>query len=149
MLNPANRSIAMHILLADDDKDEFYILQEAAKRAPHNLKISYAANWLELLRSILKTLPDMLFLDLYMPVKNGIECLQQLRQDKKYDEVPIIIYSTATSKSDIDRAYKNGANYFVVKPDAIEDISGIIKKICSFDKEILLSVPPREEFVIL
>lgn len=135
--------------MADDDKDEFYILQEAAEKACKNLKVSYAANWIELLRSILKTLPDILFLDLNMPVKNGLECLQQLREERKYDNLPIIIYSTATSRSDIDKAYKNGANYFVVKPNAIEDISNMIKKICSLDKQFLLSIPPREEFVII
>ena len=135
--------------MADDDKEEFYILQEAAQKACKDLKVSYAANWIELLRSILKALPDILFLDLNMPVKNGLECLQQLRADRKYDDIPIIIYSDATSQNDIDRAYKNGANYFVVKPDAIEDISDMIKKICSLDKEFLLSIPPREEFVII
>ena len=135
--------------MADDDKDEFYILQEAAQKACENLKVSYAANWIELLRSILKTLPDILFLDLNMPVKSGLECLQQLREERKYDDLPIIIYSTTTSRNDIDKAYKNGANYFVVKPNAIEDISTMIKKICSLDKQFLLSIPPREEFVII
>lgn len=139
----------MHILMADDDKDDFYILQEAAEKACEPLKISYVANWLELWRFILKTLPDVLFLDLNMPVKNGIECLQLLREDRKYDQVPIIIYSTSVSKNDIERAYKSGANYFIVKPNAIEDITDMIKKICSMGKEVLRSIPPREEFVII
>lgn len=139
----------MHILIADDDKDDFYILQEAAQKTCENLKISYAANWLEVWKFVIKTLPDVLFLDLNMPVKNGLECLQLLRDDRKYDGVPIIIYSTSTNRNDIDRAYKNGANHFIVKPDAIEDVANMIKKICSLGKETLLSIPPREEFVII
>lgn len=139
----------MHILMADDDKDEFYILQEAAQKACEPLKVSYVANWLELLRFILKTLPDILFLDLNMPVKDGIECLQLLRETSKYDQLPIIIYSTSVSKNDIDKAYTNGANYFIVKPNALEDITDMIKKLCYMDKEALLSIPPREEFVIM
>jgi CheY-like chemotaxis protein len=149
MVNFSNDCTGMHILMADDDKDEFYLLQEAAQKACEDLKVSYAANWLELLRFILKTLPDILFIDLNMPVKNGLECLQQLREDRKYDKIPIIIYSNAISKTDIEKAYKNGANYFIIKPDAIEDISNMIKKICSLGKEALLSIPPREEFVII
>lgn len=139
----------MHILIANDDKDDFYILQEAAQKTCENLRISYAANWLEVLRFILKTLPDVLFLDLNMPVKNGLECLQLLREDKKYDRLPIIIYSTSTRRNDIDSAYKNGANHFIVKPNTIEDVADMIKKICSLGKETLLSIPPREEFVII
>lgn len=139
----------MHILMADDDKDDFNLLKEAAEKACEALQISYAGNWLELWRFILKTLPDVLFIDLNMPVKNGLECLQLLREDRKYDNIPIIIYSTSISKNDIDKAYKNGANYFMVKPKAIEDISNMIKKLCSMGKESLLSIPSREEFVII
>jgi len=135
--------------MADDDKDDFLILKEAAENANEPLKISYAANWMELWRFVLKTLPDILFLDLNMPVKNGIECLQLLRKDHKYDKIPIIIYSTSVSKTDIDTAYQNGANYFIVKPNAISDITNVIKKLCAMGKEALLSIPPREEFVII
>jgi CheY-like chemotaxis protein len=139
----------MHILMADDDKDDFLFLKEAAERAGEYLQVSYAANWLELWRFILKTLPDILFLDINMPVKDGIECLQLLRKERKYDKVPIMMYSTSVNKTDIDKAYQNGANYFIVKPNAIDDITQIIKKLVSMGKESLLSVPPREEFVIL
>lgn len=139
----------MHILIADDDKDDFLILKEAAEKVGHTLKVSYAANWLELWRFFLKTLPDVLFLDINMPVKDGIECLQLLRKEKKYDTIPILIYSTSVSKTDIDKAYQNGANYFIVKPNAIDDVTNIIKKLTSMGKEMLLSIPPREEFVIL
>lgn len=139
----------MHILMADDDKDDFFILQEAAEKAGEPLQVSYAANWLELWRFILKTIPDVLFLDINMPVKDGIECLQLLRNERKYDKVPILIYSTSVNKADIDKAYQHGANYFIVKPNAIDDITNIIKKLISMGKEALLAVPPREEFVIL
>jgi CheY-like chemotaxis protein len=135
--------------MADDDKDDFFILKEAAERAGEVLQISYAGNWLELWRFIMKTIPDMLFLDINMPVKDGIECLQLLRNERKYDKVPILIYSTSVSKADIDKAYRHGANYFIVKPNAIDDIANIIKKLISMGKEALLSVPPREEFVII
>lgn len=139
----------MHILMADDDKDDFFILKEAAEKAGEPLQVSYAANWLELWRFFLKTLPDILFLDINMPVKDGIECLQLLRKERKYDNIPILIYSTSVSQADIDKAYQSGANYFIVKPNTIEDITNIIKRLISMSKEALLAVPAREEFVIL
>ena len=139
----------MHILMADDDKDDFFILKEAAEKAGNTFKISYAANWLDLWRSILKSLPDLIFLDLNMPVKDGFECLQLLRTERKYDEVPIIIYSTSVNKNDIDKAYKHGANYFVVKPNSLDEISAMLKKLYSLGKQTLLNIPPREEFVII
>ncbi len=139
----------MHILVADDDKEDFVILKEAAEKAGKPFKVSYAANWIQLWRFILKTLPDVLFLDINMPVKDGFECLELLRKERKYDNIPIIIYSTSVSKKDIDKAYQNGANYFIVKPSAIDDITDMIKKLFSMGKEGLLSIPPREEFVLI
>lgn len=139
----------MHILIADDDKDDYFILKDAASKAGETLKISYVGNWLELYRFIAKALPDVLFLDINMPVKDGIECLKLLRNERKYDQIPIMMYSTSLNKADIDKAYQNGANYFIVKPNAINDITNIIKKLIAMSKETLLSVPPREEFVIV
>lgn len=139
----------MHILMADDDKDDFYILKEAAEKVEASCKISYAANWIELWRQILKGVPDLVFLDLNMPVKTGLECLQSLRNDPKCNAVPIIIYSTSVSRHDIDSAYEHGANYFVVKPNSIDEIALMVKRICAMGKEALLAIPPREEFVMI
>jgi len=139
----------MHILMADDAKDDFYILQEAAEKVGSQFKISYAANWLDLWRSIIKALPDLIFLDLNMPVKDGFECLQLIRNERKYDKVPIIIYSASIRRNDIDRAYKHGANYFIVKPNTLEEIAGVLKKLYFLGKETLINIPPREEFVMI
>lgn len=139
----------MHILMADDDKEDFHSLVEAAQNTGESLKISYAANWMELWRSVIKTLPDLLFIDLNMPVKNGLECLQTLRADRRYDEVPIVIYSTSANKIDIDKAYTHGANYFVVKPNTIDEVTHMLRKLYVMGKEVLAAKPPREEFVII
>lgn len=135
--------------MADDDKDDFFILKEAAANVNTPITISYAANWLELWRATLKALPDVLFLDLNMPVKDGIECLKLLRHEPKYDNLPIIMYSTTVNKTDIDKAYDSGANYFVIKPYTLDDITNMIIKVVSLSKENLLAKPPREEFVII
>ncbi len=115
----------MKILMADDDRDDFIILQEAAEKAGEDFEITYTSNWLELWRSVMKALPDAIFLDLNMPVKDGIECLKLLRAEGKYDKLPVIIYSTSTNKNDIDKAYEAGANYYIIKPDSFENTVGI------------------------
>ena len=135
--------------MADDDQDDFMILQEAATKVAETLTISYAANWMDMWKSLMKALPHAVLLDLNMPVKDGFECLQTLRADDKFNELPIIIYSTSLNKTDIDKAYEYGANYFVVKPNSMEEITTVLKKIYSMDKAMLLDRPVREEFVIV
>lgn len=139
----------MHILMADDDKDDFIILEEAVEKSDENISVSYAANWLELWRILMKALPDLILLDLNMPVKSGLECLSLLRSDKKFNDLPIIIYSTSTNKVDIDKAYEHGANYFIVKPDKLEDLITLLTRLKSMSKERLAWMPPKEEFVMV
>jgi DNA-binding response OmpR family regulator len=139
----------MHILMADDDKDDFHILEEAVKGANEQVTVAYAANWMDLWRFLLKHVPDVIFLDLNMPVKDGFECLQLLRAERKYNKIPIIIYSSSTNRVDIDKSYNLGANYFVVKPNSVEEISKILQKITRMSKEQLQKQPSREEYVII
>jgi len=139
----------MHILMADDDKDDFILLQEAAQKLGTPIEITYAPNWMEIWRQLMKQAPDVIFLDLNMPVKDGFECLDSLRQERKYKKIPIIIYSTSTSKTDIDKAYSTGANYFIVKPNTMDEIARVLERVKGMTKEELSHVPPREHFLII
>ena len=135
--------------MADDDKDDFIILQQAAEKARTKINITYAANWIDLWRQLLKTLPDVIFLDLNMPVKDGFDCLYSLRQETRFQKLPIVIYSTSTNRTDIDKAYIAGANYFIIKPNTLEEITHLLDRISSMNKQQLISIPAREEFIIL
>ena len=138
-----------NIVLADDDEDDYLFLKSAAEQSASPVSITHVLNWLELLRRVSRTpLPDIIFLDLNMPVKNGLECLELLRAEEKYDNISIIIYSTSRSRKDIDEAHRLGANYYVVKPSSQEEITRLIEKICNMNKETLLAKPEKENFLL-
>jgi CheY-like chemotaxis protein len=139
----------MHILLADDDKEDFMIFQEAANMTNHEFILTYAANWMDLWRILLKTLPDVLFLDLNMPVKDGFECLLSVREDSRFNAMPIVIYSTSVNKNDIDKAYEYGANYFIVKPNSTEGLTTLLDLLVEMKNSVLGKKPERDSFVIL
>src|SRR5205085_10120650 len=94
-----------------------------------------------------ESLPDMIFLDLNMPVKNGIECLQEIRSDKKLDNLPIIVYTTSDNPRDIETCYKLKANLYVVKPTSFESIIKTRKKIINIDFSSQ-HFPARENFLL-
>jgi DNA-binding NarL/FixJ family response regulator len=83
-----------------------------------------------------------------MPVKNGMECLELLRADAKYNSISIVIYSTSSSRKDIEESHRLGANYYVVKPSTQEEITRLVEKICSMDREKLLAKPDIEKFLM-
>jgi CheY-like chemotaxis protein len=89
----------------------------------------------------------MIFLDLNMPVKNGIECLEEIRSDKKLDWLPVIIYTTSDNPKDIETCYSLKANLYVVKPTSFESIIKTLKKIINMDFKNQ-ALPARENFLL-
>ncbi len=123
-----------HILFSDDDTDDALLFTQAADLLTSPILLSFAENGEQLMRYLEKeVLPDMIFLDLNMPVKNGIECLKEIRSDKKLDWLPIIVYTTSDSPGDIEACFELRANLYVVKPTSFENIIKTLKKILVID----------------
>ena len=138
-----------HVLLVDDDEDDFVFFTEAVKNLPYRVKLSFAENGEVLLKLLDKhKLPDIIFLDLNMPGKNGKECLNTIRANHIFDNLPIIIYSTSNEKTDIDSCYDGKANFYVVKPSSISRIRKVVEEMLMIDWKSNASVPPKENFVL-
>lgn len=137
-----------HILFSDDDTDDALLFTQAADLLTSPILLSFAEDGEQLMRYLEKEmLPDMIFLDLNMPVKNGIECLKEIRNDKKLDWLPIIVYTTSDSPADIEACFELRANLYVVKPTSFENIIKTLKKILVIDFK-KQSFPARENFLL-
>ena len=137
-----------HILFSDDDTDDALLFTQAADLLTSPVLLSFAEDGEQLMRYLSReTLPDMIFLDLNMPVKNGLECLSEIRGDKKLDWLPVIVYTTSDNPRDIDTCFRLGANLYVVKPTSFESIIKTLRKILTLDFKQLPS-PSRENFVL-
>ena len=105
-----------NILLADDDDDDRLLFTDVLREYAKEANLTFAHNGehlMTLLRS--KDLPDVLFLDLNMPLKNGMECLEEIRGDEKLKELPVIIFSTSSHPGTISQMYDIGAHLYVRK----------------------------------
>lgn len=137
-----------HILFSDDDTDDALLFTQAADLMTSSILLSFAEDGEQLMRYLSKeTLPDMIFLDLNMPVKNGLECLREIRSDKKLDWLPVIIYTTSDNPKDIDACYHLRANLYVVKPTSFENIIKTLKKVINIDFK-QNGFPQRENFLL-
>ena len=138
----------MHILFSDDDTDDALLFTQAADLMKSSILLSFAEDGEQLMRFLSReSLPDMIFLDLNMPVKNGIECLREIRNDKKLDKLPVIVYTTSDNPRDIDTCYQLKANLYVVKPTSFESIIKTLKKIMNIDFQ-KIDLPARENFLL-
>lgn len=141
----------LHVMLADDDADDREIFLEALATISANIKVSIAIDGADLmhkLNNLLDHLPDLIFLDLNMPRKNGVECLDDIRRIQYYDQIPVLIYSTSAFAEQINITYKKGANLYIQKPHSFTGIQQVLQKIFSADPSQYLSQPSFSHFVL-
>jgi CheY-like chemotaxis protein len=139
-----------HILLADDDIDDRYFFEKVLGAIPIPTQLTTVEDGEKLMEYLLensKRLPDILFLDLNMPKKNGFECMSEIRQSEKLKHLLVIIYSTSLHESIADLLYAEGAYYFVRKTDILE-LRKVLHHVLSLLLENKLSRPTREKFIL-
>ncbi len=110
------------ILVVDDALDSRIITKKLL--SIYNLKILEATDGLQGWKLFIKEKPDLVFLDLYMPNKNGFEVLKKIQED--FLDTPVVIISGDTSNKTIHSCLLNGAAAFLPKPLVKEDFNKII-----------------------
>ena len=135
------------VLIAEDDSDDFQFFAEALENISTDFSITRVKNGLECVK-ILRTgeVPDVIFLDLNIPLKSGLECLTFIKGSAMLAEIPVIIYSTSHYIKHIDIAYKTGAHSYIVKPSNGGALVDRLKIVFERLQESLL--PCKENFVI-
>lgn len=139
----------LHILLADDDEDDTFLFTEALEHIAIEIKLDIAENGIKLMHKLKNEnyIPDLIFLDMNMPVKNGLECLTEIRNSAQLREVPVIILSTSVAGYLLESAHKEGANLYIQKPTSFYSLVEVLKK-CLLKKEDLKNAASLEHFLI-
>jgi DNA-binding response OmpR family regulator len=139
------------IILADDDPDDRLLFKDAITEINNDISIHTLIGGVELmehLRDKSNPLPDLIFLDLNMPRKNGFECLEEIRNDNRLKHLCIIIYSTSTQFKDILDTLNKGANLYFTKPYNFQDLVSRLKHIFSLNWDEFKSQVTMEKFVL-
>lgn len=128
----SNTDKPQSIFLADDDPDDRMLFEEALKKIDISSKLTIAHDGEDLMQILDKHVPPkptVIFIDLNMPRKNGLECLKEIKQMPKFKDVPVVVYSTSCQKDSIDETYRHGASYYICKPDSFHKLTKSIAKI--------------------
>jgi CheY-like chemotaxis protein len=121
------------VVLAEDSLEHCFFFERSLKEvAPQTLftAVHDGDQLIELLKSFL---PDLLFLDLGMPCKNGVECIKEIREQREYDSVPIIVFSVTSDDQAIQAAFGYGANLYMVKPGEYILLKTVLQDVLSMD----------------
>lgn len=140
-----------NIFLTDDDTDDCSLFSEALLEVHAEAKLTINNNGVKLMEALDQNVPptpEVIFLDLNMPLKNGFECLEEIRQTKKLKSIPIIIFSTSSNNDIIEQTYLHGANYYICKPNSFSLLKKSIEAVLSLNPIQLNQQPLREKYVI-
>lgn len=128
-----------YIYLVDDDKDDRELFSEALGETSLKTEIATFNNGVDLMANLLdndQKLPDVIFLDLNMPLMNGEECLADIRREPQLYAIPIVIYSTFFDEYKVDLLRQKGADRYLQKPSSYDQLKFFIERtIESLEKE--------------
>ena len=139
------------VLLADDDTDDCLFFKEAVSICIPSTNFSAVHDGeqlMQLLNNETGNLPDILFLDLNMPRKNGFECLEEIKHNKKLKALPVVVFSTSFEQEVVNRLYDNGAQYFIRKPSEFSLYKKIILHTLTLIMQKDISQMAKEDFVL-
>lgn len=147
-----NNKQNIRVLLTDDDEDDREFFADAIADLQLDFPVEFCSNGLELLNRLYDKnlhVPDIIFLDLNMPVMSGFETLQEIRDDAKFKNIPVIaIYSTSATEEGIKSTFGLGANAYVVKPVSFDDLKKLLRKVIEMDWKEKLKNSEIESYII-
>lgn len=123
------------IVVCDDNWAESPLFEYTLRKIGMEYELDWVEGGLELLiyLTTAEILPDIIFLDVNMPGKSGIHWLEEIRSNRKWNHIPIIIQSFAGPTKDIEAAYHAGADLFILKSDFSKDFQQTLKTILQRD----------------
>lgn len=138
-----------NLLLADDDEDDCAFFKEALDEIVVPADLVTVNDGVELMKFLaVNTLPDILFLDLNMPRKNGHECLTEIKQKEELKDLPVIIFSTSLDNEIVDKMYEKGATYYIRKPGDFSKLKKVIENALITASQNNFKQPARAEFIL-
>jgi len=125
----------LNILLADDDMDDCFFFKKALEELQLSTHLTIVRDGQQLMNYLSensKNLPDVLFLDLNMPCKNGFECLCEIKEHESLKVIPVVMFSTSYPQDQIyetnmiNTLLKIGAYHFIRKPGDFAQLKQVI-----------------------
>jgi CheY-like chemotaxis protein len=125
------------VLHVDDDIDDIELVQDAFERNHYLGQITSARDGKVLMENLQESAskkPQVILLDLNMPLKNGFQVLEEIKQHPVLKSINVVVLTASTSKDDEARCYQLGCDSFLRKPTTMNEYNHIVNVVLSFIK---------------
>ena len=125
----------IEILLIEDSPSDAHLAQRALANCSIECNVSHAKDGVEALAMLRQEgdfsdypRPDLIFLDLNMPRKDGRQVLGELRDDAALGSIPVVVLTTSSDDTDIAETYRLGTNSYIVKPVELQQFFDVVEE---------------------
>lgn len=140
----------IYILLADDDEDDRDFFRDALDELKINTIVTFVNDGTQLMNYLEQPgihLPHLIFLDLNMPLKSGMDCLREIRANERLKHLSVAIYSTSASDEHIEETFVRGANVYIRKPNDFATLKKVLNDVISVNWQYHTSALNKENFL--
>ncbi len=141
----------INILLADDDTADCLLFKDALEELPVSAHLTIVHNGEQVIEELTKEgnkLPDVLFLDLNMPRKNGFATLGAIKRSSELQNLPVIIFSTASEQEMVKSVFRDAAHYYICKPVEFSQLKKVIYEALTLITQEINPLPLEDKFMI-
>ena len=140
-----------HVFLIDDDEDDRDLFEDALMEIPTKTRVVTFGNGIELFNFIKNENnqpPQIIFLDLNMPMMSGEECLQKIRENPRFRNLPVVIFSTSIVDPLVNRVKSLGASLYVKKPSSFSSLKSILENCITALLENEIKIDVELDFIV-
>jgi len=138
-------------MLADDDEDDRLFFTEAFEEVKIKYTLTTFNDGVSLMNHLVlkeNPLPDIIFLDLNMPRKSGMECLSEIRNSERLKNISVAIYSTSSSDHDVEQTFISGANVYIKKPTDFTELKKILSDVIHINWQYITDGLNKDSFIL-
>lgn len=135
-----------HVLLVEDDHGDALLIEEVLEAGDPPPSLARAENGvqaLEYLRDAGRARPDLIVLDLNMPLMGGAQLLDEVKRDELLRRIPVVVLTTSASPEHVEAAYRSHAAAYVVKPGSLDTFNAAVRGIDDFFHHVATRLPDR------
>jgi two-component system, chemotaxis family, response regulator Rcp1 len=138
-MNFESQPMPIDIPLVEDNAGDVRLTQEVLKTSKVRNNLIVANNGQEAVNCLRRqgkyaetARPDLILLDLNLPVMDGREVLEKIKDDKHLKSIPVVILTASKAEEDILKTYNLRANFYVTKPVDLEQFVKVVKSLEDF-----------------
>lgn len=123
------------LVVVEDSSNDILLLKRVLKKLDVDVEVEWlkdGASAIDFFEQNPSYKPRLVLLDIKLPKVTGLEVLQHLRQSKKREDLPVVVFSSSSQQKDIQAAYQYGTNAYLVKPAEYQGLKQVVASLYDF-----------------